>query len=228
MSSTQKRGFRLPWAGERPEGATADSLDPATLEARTGGVREELGEGPFRLAADAQDPPTDAAPAATDVPDKTPEAAMMDADANPTESAAAPPEDAAASNGAWPTSDRRSADRPFAERTQARAGAEPHVPRRDNPLVAGLVKAMREAAIASREETTARLAAEASARIEAIRARATTEATGLRKHADDDVSAYGDALEPILRYSLELEAKMSLYDFGKTSSTVDASRGKRA
>jgi outer membrane protein TolC len=46
--------------------------------------------------------------------------------------------------------------------------------------------------------------------------------------ADDDVSAYGDALEPILRYSLELEAKMSLYDFGKTSSTVDASRGKRA
>jgi outer membrane protein len=46
--------------------------------------------------------------------------------------------------------------------------------------------------------------------------------------ADDDASAYGEAFSPIFRYSVELEAKMSLYDFGKTSSTVDASRGKRA
>ena len=189
MSSTQKRGFRLPWAGERPEdGADAETLDPAALDARTGGGREELGKGPFRPAADAQEPTTDAAPAANDVPDETPEAAMMDADANPTESAAAPPEDASASNGAWPTSDRRGSDRPFAERSFARS-TDPQVPRRDNPLVAGLVKAMREAAVASREETTARLAAEAAARIEAIRGRATTEATGLRKRADDDVSA---------------------------------------
>jgi hypothetical protein len=189
MSSTPKRGFRLPWAGERPEdGAPVDTLDQATLEARTGAAREELGEGPFRPDADAQEPTTDAAPAATDVPDKTSEAAMMDADANPTESAAAPPEDAHASTGAWPTSDRRGPDRPFAERP-ARPGADLVVPRRDNPLVAGLVKAMREAAIASREETTARLAAEAAARIEAIRTRATTEATGLRKRADDDVAA---------------------------------------
>jgi hypothetical protein len=190
MSSTPKRGFRLPWAGERPEdGATAESLDPATLEARTGAVREEHGDGPLRPVADAQDPTTDAAPAATDVPDKTSEAAMMDADGNPTKSAAAPPEDAPASNGAWPTSDRRGTDRPFADRAAPRTGPDPHVPRRDNPLVAGLVKAMREAAIASREETTARLAAEASARIETIRTRATTEATGLRKRADDDVIA---------------------------------------
>ena len=194
MSSTQKRGFRLPWAGERPElGADAETLDPATLDARTGGVREDLGEGPFRLAADAQDLITDAAPAAADVPDATPEAAMMDADRNPTESAAAPPEDvpedAAATNGGWPTSDRRRSDRPFAERLGTRADTELRVPRRDNPLVAGLVKAMREAAVASREETTARLAAEASARIETIRGRATTEAAGLRKRADDDTSA---------------------------------------
>jgi outer membrane protein len=45
---------------------------------------------------------------------------------------------------------------------------------------------------------------------------------------DDGVGEYGDALTPIFRYGLELEAKMSLYDFGKTSSTIDASRGKRA
>jgi hypothetical protein len=63
------------------------------------------------------------------------------------------------------------------------------MPRRDNPLVAGLVKAMREAAIASRAETTARLQAEATTRTELIRARATTEAAQLRKRADDDVAA---------------------------------------
>lgn len=187
MSSTQKRGFRLPWAGEHPEsGAHAESLDPVTLEAQTGGVRDDLGTGPFGLPADAQDLTTDAAPA--DVPDATPEAAMMDADSNLTESAAAPPEDVPAANDGWPTSDRRGLDRPFAERAGARPDTEPRVPRRDNPLVAGLVKAMREAAIASREETTARLAAEASARVEAIRGRATTEAAGLRKRSDDDVA----------------------------------------
>lgn len=45
---------------------------------------------------------------------------------------------------------------------------------------------------------------------------------------EDGVGEYGDALQPIFRYGLELEAKVSLYDFGKTSSTVHASRGKRA
>src|SRR6185369_349348 len=136
----------------------------------------------------------------------TAEAAMIDAE-SPTPAAEAPPAaeppadaawgdpqatspqttDEATSTeigGGWPASDRRSANRPF-----VRAEAPQRMPRRDNPLVAGLVKAMREAAVASREETTARLAAEAAARIEAIRGRATTEATGLRKRADDDVSA---------------------------------------
>lgn len=186
MSSSQKRGFRLPWGAERPdEGLDAATLDPATLGARTGWVRDDLGEGPFRLADAAQDMPTDAAPAAADVPDETPEAAMFDANAPHPESAAAPPEEPAESvetRGGWPVSDRRGPDRPFVP-------AEPRMPRRDNPLVAGLVKAMRGAAVASREETTARLAAEATDRVEAIRARATTEAAGLRKRADEDVSA---------------------------------------
>jgi hypothetical protein len=47
---------------------------------------------------------------------------------------------------------------------------------------------MREAAIASRAETTARVDAEATARVEAIRARATTETGDLRKQADDDIN----------------------------------------
>lgn len=184
MSSTQKRGFRLPWGAERPEDGDAE-LDPATLEARTGGVRDDLGEGPFRVADDAHDMTTDAAPAAADVPDETPEAAMFDAETPTPESSAAPPDDAGTEGGAWPASDRRGPDRPFAPGRPTNHA----VPRRDNPLVAGLVKAMREAAVASREETTARLSAEATARVEAIRGRATTEAAGLRKRADEDVSA---------------------------------------
>ena len=196
MSSQQKRGFRLPWAAEHgpDDGAVAATLDPATHET-TGAVRDDLGEGPFRLADDARSLTTDAAPAATDVPDAAPEAAMIDIDSQTTESTAAPPAtdtqatdppaEAAESNGGWPSMDRASA----AARPVIRVEGESRLPRRDNPLVAGLVKAMREAAIASRDETTARLEAEAQARIEAIRARATDEATGLRKRADEDVSA---------------------------------------
>jgi hypothetical protein len=69
---------------------------------------------------------------------------------------------------------------------------QPHrnakTPTRDNPLVAGLVKAMREAALASRAETTSRLQGEATARVEAIRADATTDAAALRKRVDDDIA----------------------------------------
>lgn len=198
MSSQQKRGFRLPWAAERgPDDGTAAAaatLDPATHET-TGAVRDDLGDGPFRLAGDAQSPTMDAAPAATDVPDAAPEAAMIDIDSPTSDSAAAPPAtdigatihraDGASAGSGWPATDRPSA----AARPPIRVDGESRLPRRDNPLVAGLVKAMREAAVASRDETTARLEAEAQARVEAIRARATEEATGLRKRADEDVSA---------------------------------------
>ncbi|HMA47685.1 MAG TPA: hypothetical protein VKP11_10875, partial [Frankiaceae bacterium] len=140
----------------------------------------------------------DAAPAASEMPEDTAEAAMIDDDSTSTPfAAAAPPEvtpdaqDAAAphapaatAGGGWPATDRRGPDRPF-----VRVDPDPRMPRRDNPLVAGLVKAMREAAIASRQETTARLQAEATARVETIRARATTETAVLRKRADDDVVA---------------------------------------
>jgi hypothetical protein len=181
MSSMQKRGFRLPWGAERgPEADAAleqlDAADDPTNDA----ARDDLGKGPFHLAGATQST-TDAVPAASDVPNDSAEAAMMDADNNSTPLPEAAPE---ADAGGWPVVDRRSTDRPF-----VRPEPEPRMPRRDNPLVAGLVKAMREAAIASREETTARLQAEATARVEAIRARATTESTALRKRADDDVIA---------------------------------------
>jgi hypothetical protein len=181
MSSMHKRGFRLPWGAERsPEADAAleqlDGADDPTSDA----ARDDLGEGPFNLAG-ATRSTTDAVPAASDVPEDTAEAAMMDAENHSTPLPEAPPE---ADTGGWPVVDRRSNERPF-----VRPEPEPRMPRRDNPLVAGLVKAMREAAIASREETTARLQAEATARVEAIRARATTESTVIRKRADDDVIA---------------------------------------
>lgn len=188
MSSNQKRGFRLPWGAER---SSADGAGAATLE-RDGesgdGDGDEVGTGPFRLTAPSEPPTREAAPAATDQPDRTPEAAMIDSEASMTESAAAPPAVEAEPASGWPTSDRRPADPVVPERPPIRVESHPRPARRDNPLVAGLVKAMREAAIASRAETTARLQAEAGARVEAIRARATTETAALRKRADDDVA----------------------------------------
>jgi hypothetical protein len=48
---------------------------------------------------------------------------------------------------------------------------------------------MREAALASRAETTSRLQGEATARVEAIRSEATTDAAALRKRVDDDIAS---------------------------------------
>lgn len=192
MSSNQKRGFRLPWGAER---SSEDGAGAATLE-RLGGPEDangdELGTGPFRLTATPAPPTEEAAPAATDQPDSTFEAAMIDSDASTTESAAAPPAVEAEPATGWPTSDRRPVAPVTPDRPPIRVDGDARPARRDNPLVAGLVKAMREAAIASRAETTARLQAEASARVEAIRARATDETAELRKRADEDVTEIRD------------------------------------
>ncbi|HET7182255.1 MAG TPA: hypothetical protein VFI15_08510 [Candidatus Limnocylindrales bacterium] len=180
MTSNQKRGFRLPWGSERgsEDGAGAATLDrpEAAMDAT-----DDIGAGPFRLA--------------TDQPDTSSEAAMIDSDAPTTESAEAPPAVVADAPGGWPTTDRRGAAAPTTaadERPPIRVDGQLRTARRDNPLVAGLVKAMREAAIASRAETTAKLQSEATSRVEAIRGRATTEAAELRKRADDDVSEIRD------------------------------------
>ena len=173
MSNNEKRGFRLPWGGERsPE----DGAGAATLERLDG--TEDTGDatsaGPFRLA------PT------------TPEAAMIDSEASTTESAEAPPVVDADAPSGWPTTDNRNAAAATAADRPAIRVDSPRPARRDNPLVAGLVKAMREAAVASRAETTTRLQAEATSRVEAIRARATTETADLKKRADDDVAEIRD------------------------------------
>ncbi|HJP89718.1 MAG TPA: hypothetical protein VJ850_11850 [Candidatus Limnocylindrales bacterium] len=169
MSNNEKRGFRLPWGGERgPEdGAGAATLERLESTSDTG---DETPAGPFRLA------------------NTTPEAAMIDSEASTTELTGAPPAVDADTASAWPTTDNRIAAAAIAaDRPAIRVDGAPR-PTRANPLVAGLVKAMREAAVASRAETTARLQAEATERVDAIRGRATSEAAELKKRADEDVA----------------------------------------
>jgi hypothetical protein len=188
MSSNQKRGFRLPWGAERSsdDGAAAATLDPLDADMDIGD--DKVARGPFRVAASASTSTTEAAPAATDTSDTSSEAAMIDSEASTTESVAAPPAEDADASSAWPTTDSRAtAAATGAARPAIRVDGEAR-PTRTNPLVAGLVKAMREAAIASRAETTSRLQAEAGTRVESIRARATSETAELKKRADDDVA----------------------------------------
>jgi hypothetical protein len=188
MSSNQKRGFRLPW-GDRSSDDGADTATLERLDAPEDGDGDAVGEGPFRLAEAAPTTTTEAVPAATDPHGTSPEAEMIDSDASTTESAAAPTAAPVAME-AWPTTDRRGSSEPApVPPPPIRVDPPLRAARRDNPLVAGLVKAMREAAVASRAETTARLQDEANTRVEGIRTRATTEAAELHKRADDDVAA---------------------------------------
>src|SRR4029078_724274 len=80
---------------------------------------------------------------------------------------------------------------------------------RTNPLVAGLIKAMREAALASRAETTTRLQAEASARVETIRTDATEESAAPRKRVDEDIAGIRDwSKGEMARIRQETEARI--------------------
>lgn len=89
---------------------------------------------------------------------------------------------------AWP-----GADAP-AEPGPAAAAPEPPPARtrRDNPLVVGLVRAMRDAATTARQEAAARFAEEAKSRVEALHARSVEEAAQLRRQADTEVGEIRD------------------------------------
>jgi len=197
MSSQQKRGFRLPWAAESGPDETLSTVRLKALTADADGMapRPDLTKRGARRAESATPTMTmDAAPAAsdvTDVTDEESEATMIDESELPTTDRI----ERAAGGGAWPTKDRAEAaehakdvPRPMA-RPQLRIAGEPPTRRRENPLVGGLIKAMREAAIASRAETTSRLQSEATARVEAIRAGSTDGAATLRKQVDDDIAS---------------------------------------
>jgi hypothetical protein len=89
--------------------------------------------------------------------------------------------------------------------------------RRDNPLLTGLVKAMRDSAKITREETTARLRVEAEARVTAIRGRSAADAVALRTQADEDMAA-------IREWSKAEMARIRL----ETTERIDARRGQLA
>jgi len=92
---------------------------------------------------------------------------------------------------------------------RASTKVEPDPRTRTNPLVAGLIKAMREAALASRAETTTRLQAEASARVETIRTEATEESAALRKRVDEDIAGIRDwSKGEMARIRQETEARI--------------------
>ena len=202
MSGQQKKGFRLPWTAEQrgsDEASAAATIDPGTLDSAPAAVGNDLGDGPFQHAETEPAMTKGAAPAASNVPDESAEAEMIDTDSLQDHI------ERGSADGAWPTMDRSAESAQAAEAAEASAAQDGLTPeavakppaaaevkksgRRENPLVAGLVKAMREAAIASRAETTTRLQAEAASRIEAIRAASTDEAAALRKRVDDDIAA---------------------------------------
>jgi hypothetical protein len=234
MTTTEKRGFRLPWGAENrksdPSDTATDGPDAtprkaasdlapaiATDPAATGDVRsafrrgpaDDLGRGPFDLGptADGDDAPL-GSDALVDVVDPAPkrpetkpewgvsEAAIKAEAAAAAAAAAAPPVLAepapAASAPAWPDMDRRgsaahlAADTPLPPRP---AVVVEGTPRKANPLMAGLVKAMRDAAKAAREEATAKLRADAATRIDEIKAEAIAASAALKKQAEEDVAA---------------------------------------
>jgi hypothetical protein len=200
MTSTTKRGFHLPWSGDgRGPTEPSDAPVPVAHVAVPAQPVDELGRGPFGLPpvgppakgpvgarARGTDQLIDTADARKPVPDRGAPKEATTAVSNPQMS--------------WPDVDRagsathRSSDaelppvRPavVVDGVEAAGDARPRASRRDNPLVVGLVRAMRDAARATREETTARMRAEAEARIEEIRSGSAAEATALRKRADDD------------------------------------------
>jgi hypothetical protein len=225
MTTTEKRGFRLPWGGDGhkpddepetgPGAAAAAVLSPATdlapsigtsgTSVRAGsmlrrGQADDLGRGPFDLAPADELDVTGASASLVDVVEPAPKAAPdRNAEAEQAVAedwAAAPaPDEPAARDGnaatAWPEMDRRGSARHLA--FDAPPPPRPAVvvdgsPKKVNPLVAGLVKAMRDAARAAREETTARMRADAAARAEEIRLEATAAGSALKKHADEDVA----------------------------------------
>ena len=162
MATTEQRsGFRLPWATESEpgDGQHADSVSSGRGTASTG------------------DPTTPEATVTNDT-------ATIDPRITPPSESGPPPEQNATDT------------RAVASAAGAVASHDPEaVPvaappaRRTNPLVAGLVKAMRDAAQVARDDSLARVAAEAKARIEAIHAASSDGAAALRHTADQDVAA---------------------------------------
>lgn len=204
MSTAQKRGFKLPWSSDRDP----TDMDPeedaqrltAFLQAASGATAaadeaEELGEGPFERQPDVAAPEAAVEPVLPQAEQES-EAVVLESmvqdgagEPNVEELSSSEPITADAAAG-WPTADLKTSP-PAVAAEPAPEQPAPVVPRprRDNLLVMGLVRAMRQAAESSRGEAIAAVQAEATAQIETIKAGATDDAAALRKQAEDDMTA---------------------------------------
>jgi hypothetical protein len=103
--------------------------------------------------------------------------------------------------------DEQTRDAPTARPAGAPA---PAGTRRDNPLVAGLVRAMRDAARTARDESISALRADAATAGEALKARAAEAAAELRKAADADIAAIKEwSRTELARVRAETEARIA-------------------
>ncbi|MEW5991985.1 MAG: hypothetical protein AB1736_11660 [Chloroflexota bacterium] len=161
MATTEQRtGFRLPWASEPRPGVSAEAQTQPTPDSAPVAEGETTADPTTAEATEMQE---------VTIPDPR---AMSWPDADAANDATAP----------------GTATHDAATGTPAdQAAANPTRPRRENLLVTGLVRAMRDAAMAAREETADRFAAEAKARVETIHARGAEEAAELRKQADAEI-----------------------------------------
>ena len=124
----------------------------------------------------------DAEPVTTPQENETPD--MIDAVPAATDPEAAVETEAATDGTVATTPDAATTPAPAAT-----PAPPPVATRKPNKFMADLTKAMQAAAETAREETLARLAADAKAFVEDIHATSASEATELRKKADDDVAA---------------------------------------
>jgi hypothetical protein len=174
MSTTEQRtGFRLPWGGDthRAEGEQSPSNDEQA------GTPADAVDTTDTTGHAAGWPSTDtASPAATDGVAVT-GGAEATPSADPSAAAPAP----AVRGGTGPIG-----------RVSKASSAASAKPRRENPLVAGLVKAMREAAETARSETSSRVAAAATAQVETIHASSAEEAEALKRRADEEITEIRD------------------------------------
>lgn len=193
----------------RPQSDDSATADPGTMPSVTEAPRPD-GEA---LQLDAEPIAGDAAPA----PDHAePTSAPEGSAASTTPDGTEPPELAAP---AGAPSGRRTGPARIAASaaTVQPATTQPAHERRDNPLLTGLVRAMRDSARTTREETTARLRVEAEARVAAIRARSAADAVALRTQAAGDVAGIREwSKAEMVRIRLE------------TAERIEARRGQLA
>jgi hypothetical protein len=170
MATTDaKPGFRLPWSADRTAGAKTDGppVDAPAVEP----------------AHDPSDPSVPSLAEGTTPAQETESPAMIDAAPAATTNEAAVDADSVSTPTPTP------ADPASAAPTSSVA---PSAGRKPNKFMADLTKAMQAAAESARADALERLTADAKAHIEAIHADSATEATDLRKQADDDVAAVRD------------------------------------